>query len=63
MNEKGIEFLLALHERLLYAASRMSEEEKRELLEWESKYVTGNDDGLKTSDWPKWKELIAKYSQ
>lgn len=59
MNE--IEAQLARYERIIKAATVMSEQEKLALAEWEKYCVTG--DGQRaTSDWPGWDAVINRIS-
>jgi hypothetical protein len=52
---------LANYERIIKAATSLSEQEKAELKEWERKHVTG-DGKFASSDWPGWNAVIARTS-
>lgn len=59
-NEK-IEAQLARFERIIKAATVMSEQEKAALSEWEKTHVTGSGD-FGTSDWPGWDAFVSRIS-
>jgi hypothetical protein len=59
-NEK-IEAQIARFERIIKAATAMSEQEKVSLAEWEKTHVTGGGD-FGTSDWPGWEAIISRVS-
>lgn len=59
--KKSTETQLARYERILNAATVMTDQEKSDLLDWEKKNLTG--DGLvATSDWPGWESIIHRMS-
>lgn len=53
--------LIARYERIIKAATIMTEVEKEALVEWEKVHVTGSGD-FGTSDWPGWNGLIARIT-
>lgn len=58
---KEAEAQLARFERIIKAATVMSEQEKKALAEWEKAHVTGTGD-FATSDWPGWEAVINRIS-
>lgn len=59
--QRAIEAQLARYERMIKAATVMSDREKAELAEWEKMHVTGDGQFL-TSDWPGWDAIINRIS-
>ncbi|MCZ8254465.1 MAG: hypothetical protein O9327_02135 [Polaromonas sp.] len=53
--------LLLTAERMVALSSRMTQEEKDELLAWEREHVTG-DGKFGTTDWPGWKAVVARLT-
>lgn len=52
---------LARYERIIKAATALTEQEKDGLTEWERTHVTG-DGRFATSDWPGWEVVIERIS-
>lgn len=52
---------LARYERIIKAATVMTDREKAELAEWERRHVTGAGP-YATSDWPGWSAIINRIS-
>jgi len=52
---------LSKYERIIKAATALSEQEKAGLKEWERTHVTG-DGRFATSDWPGWDAVIKRIS-
>jgi hypothetical protein len=52
---------LAKCERIIKAATALSEQEEADMTEWERSNVTG-DGKFATSDWPGWDAVIARSS-
>jgi len=59
--EKTIEAQLIRYERIIKAATIMSEREKADLAEWE-KTKALDDASMATSDWPGWEAIINRIS-
>lgn len=49
------------YERIIQAATVMTQDEKQELNRWEKENVTG-DGNFGTSDWPGWGDVISRIS-
>lgn len=56
-----VEAQIARYERIIQAATVMSEQEKIALAEWEKTHLTGSGD-FGTSDWPGWEAIISRIS-
>lgn len=52
---------IARYERIIKAATAMTEAEKQALAEWEKEHVTGSGD-FGTSDWPGWDDVISRIT-
>jgi len=52
---------LARYERIIKAATALTEQEKADVTEWERNNVTG-DGKFATSDWPGWDAVIKRIS-
>ncbi|MPQ69469.1 hypothetical protein [Pseudomonas sp. MWU12-2323] len=52
---------IARYERIIKAATIMTEAEKKALSEWEAIHVTGSGD-YGTSDWPGWEAIIPRIT-
>lgn len=52
---------IARYERIIKAATVMTEAEKEALAQWEKANVTGNGD-FGTSDWPGWEVIVARIT-
>lgn len=52
---------LVKYERIIKAATALSEQEKADLTEWERGHVTG-EGKFATSDWPGWDAVIRRIS-
>ncbi|MDU4254516.1 hypothetical protein [Pseudomonas sp.] len=61
MASEQIEAQIARYERMVKAATVMTDQEKAALAEWEKTHVTGNGD-FGTSDWPGWEAVISRIS-
>lgn len=61
MANENIEAQIARSERIIKAATVMSEQEKIALAKWEKTHVTGSGD-FGTSDWPGWEAIISRIS-
>lgn len=61
MKKNPVEGQIARYERIVKAATAMTEEEKKDLNEWEKTHVTG-DGEFGTADWPGWDPIIARIS-
>ncbi|CRM57307.1 hypothetical protein [Pseudomonas sp. 25 R 14] len=59
MGNEKIETQIARFERIIKAATVMSEQEKIALAEWEKTHVTGSGD-FGTRDWPGWEAIISR---
>lgn len=59
--DQHIEAQLVRYERLIKAATVMTEAEKAELSEWEKKHLTG-DGTYGTSNWPGWDAIVNRIS-
>ncbi len=59
MGNEKIETQIARFERIIKAATVMSEQEKIALAEWEKTHVTGSGD-FGTCDWPGWEAIISR---
>ena len=56
-----IEAQMARYERIIKAATVMSDREKADLAEWEKAHLT-SDGSVATSDWPGWDAIINRIS-
>ncbi|WP_445672537.1 hypothetical protein [Pseudomonas inefficax] len=61
MKNEKTEAQIARYERIIKAATVMTDQEKFSLAEWEKIHVTGNGD-FGTSDWPGWETVILRIS-
>jgi len=67
VNDAEAELLLEEHpfyltvERIVHLSDKMTGAEKKALKKWEKNHVTG-DGTYGTSNWPGWKQLIARLS-
>ena len=61
MRDEKVEAQVARYERIIKAATVMSDAEKIALAEWEKEHVTGAGE-LGTSDWPGWEAVISRIS-
>ncbi|HBO7954679.1 hypothetical protein OD776_28400 [Pseudomonas aeruginosa] len=57
----NIEASLASYERIIKAATTMTDDEKKALAEWEEANLAGAGQ-LATSDWPGWNAIINRTS-
>lgn len=61
MENEKVEAQIARYERIIKAATVMTEAEKIALAEWEKEHVTG-DGEFGTTDWPGWEPIISRIS-
>ncbi|SEE90584.1 hypothetical protein [Pseudomonas coleopterorum] len=61
MKHDKAEAQIARYERIIKAATVMTETEKIALAEWEKKHVIG-DGEYGTTDWPGWEPIISRIS-
>ncbi|APQ11021.1 hypothetical protein BJP27_05735 [Pseudomonas oryzihabitans] len=61
MENEKVEAQIARYERIVKAATVMTEAEKIALAEWEKKHVTG-DGEFGTTDWPGLEPIISRIS-
>lgn len=54
--------LVAHYERIITAAVAMNDEEKAQVADWVDRHASGNSN-LAASDWPGWKDVIARVSE